>query len=196
MNPKRLRFQISQRIKKAIFAILLVLFIFHIIRERAFFSSVNPVLEEGTFQIQRVVDGDTLLLKNGARVRLMGVDTPECVKPNSPVEPFGPEASAYVKKVIEDSQNLVKLRLDREREDKYGRKLAYVYVFDPNQKEYRLLNEDLIRLGLGRALLTFNYTSSMKKRFERAQTLAQQESRGIWSLSQKAQKQDKTVQDY
>ena len=195
MNPKRLRFQRSQRIKKSIFAILLILILVQFIRERAFYSSVDPILEEGTFQVQRVVDGDTLLLTNGSRVRLMGVDTPECVKPNWPVEPFGPEASAYVKKAVAESQYLVKLRLDREREDKYGRKLAYVYVFDPNQKEYRLLNEELIRLGLGRALLTFNYTSSMKKRFERAQTLAQQESRGIWSLPQKAPKPDKNVRD-
>ena len=47
-------------------------------------------LPEGDYAVARVVDGDTLLLENDARVRLIGVDSPESVKPNHPVEPFGP----------------------------------------------------------------------------------------------------------
>ena len=182
MKLNRIVFRYGQRLKKPIFAILLLLILFQIGREALLSPDPEPILEEGMVQVQRVVDGDTLLLTNGVRVRLMGVDTPECVKPNSPVEPFGLEASAYTKAAIEASRYQVRLRLDREREDKFGRKLAYVYVFNPEQNEYRLLNEDLIRLGLGRALLTFNYSSSMKTRFERAQNAAIQESRGIWGL--------------
>ena len=55
------------------------------------------ILAEGLYEVQRVVDGDTLLLANHARVRLIGADTPETVKPNWPVEPWGPEATAFTK---------------------------------------------------------------------------------------------------
>lgn len=50
--------------------------------------------------VKRVVDGDTLLLANDKRVRLIGVNTPETVKPNSPVEAYGKEASEYTKKML------------------------------------------------------------------------------------------------
>ena len=50
--------------------------------------------------VKRVVDGDTLLLANDKRVRLIGVNTPETVKPNSPVEAYGKEASDYTKKML------------------------------------------------------------------------------------------------
>ena len=49
----------------------------------------------------RVVDGDTILLNNGERVRLIGVDTPETKHPKKPVEYFGKEASAFTKKMVE-----------------------------------------------------------------------------------------------
>ena len=52
-----------------------------------------PPAGSGEFVVKRAVDGDTLLLTNGNRVRLIGVDTPETKHPNLPVQPFGPEAS-------------------------------------------------------------------------------------------------------
>ena len=54
-------------------------------------------LAEGAHQVRRVVDGDTFVLDSGARIRLMGVDTPETVKPNHPVEPFGPRPRSLPK---------------------------------------------------------------------------------------------------
>ena len=59
----------------------------------------RDVLTEGVHPVQRVVDGDTLLMVGGARVRLEGVDTPETVREDYPVEPWGPEASAVHEKV-------------------------------------------------------------------------------------------------
>ena len=50
--------------------------------------------------MQRVVDGDTLLMVGGARVRLEGIDTPETVREDYPVEPWGPEASAFTKEFV------------------------------------------------------------------------------------------------
>ncbi len=54
--------------------------------------------------VTRVIDGDTLVLNGGERVRLIGVDTPETVHPTKPVEYFGKEASAFTKRMAEDQQ--------------------------------------------------------------------------------------------
>lgn len=139
----------------------------------------NPppdALCEGTYAVRRVVDGDTLLLANRARVRLMGVDTPETVKPDWPVEPFGPEAAEFTRRFIDTSGGVVRLEFDRQRKDKYGRFLAY--VFDGR----RMLNEELIRAGLAKAETGFRYAASRKTRFRRAEDEARAARRGIWSL--------------
>jgi micrococcal nuclease len=130
-------------------------------------------LAEGEYQLDRVVDGDTLLLTNGARVRLIGVDTPETKKPDHPVEPWGPEATQFSQVFLAGGR--LRLTFDRERVDRYGRFLAYAWVGE------RLLNEELIRAGLGRAVLTYPYSSSMKTRFRRAEEEARAKRRGIWS---------------
>lgn len=145
-------------------------------------------LGEGIWQVQRVVDGDTLIVErtisqriNGqmtssqqsTRVRLMGVDTPETVRPNYPVEPWGPEASRFTKQFVAGGS--VRLQLDKERLDKYGRLLAYVWV------DERMLNEELLRAGLAEAKLTFRYSSAMKRRFGDAEAEAKDNRLGIWS---------------
>lgn len=131
-------------------------------------------LSEGNYKVERVVDGDTLLLENDARVRLIGVDAPESVKPDHPVEPFGPEASAFTKEWVGNAGNTVRLQFDKERVDQYGRFLAYVWVGE------QLLNEELVRAGLAQAELGFRYSSSMKTRLRRAEEEAKHAGRGIW----------------
>jgi len=84
--------------------------------------------ESKVYKVKRVIDGDTILLTNGERVLLIGVDTPETVHPNKPVEYFGKEASAFTKKMVEGKK--VKLEFDWDRRDKYDRLLAYVYLLD------------------------------------------------------------------
>ena len=135
--------------------------------------AVPEALAEGEHQVLRVVDGDTLLLTSNARVRLIGVNTPETVRPDHPVEAWGPEASRFTQEFI--SRGPVRLTFDQERKDRFNRFLAYVWVDD------RLLNEELVRAGLARAELQFHYSSSMKKRFREAQQAAQRERVGLWS---------------
>lgn len=132
-------------------------------------------LSEGTYRVQRVVDGDTLVLEGGARVRLIGADTPETVKPDHPVEPFGPEAARYTEQFIADARGEVRLQMDRERKDRFDRFLAYVFAGD------RMLNEELIREGLATARTEFNYSPSIKRRFRQAEDEARSAGRGIWS---------------
>ena len=82
-----------------------------------------------TVTVQRVVDGDTFIALDGTqrfRVRLIGIDTPETVKPGAPIGCFGPEASAYAHKTLTGKQ--VRLVYDVDRYDRYRRVLAYVYL--------------------------------------------------------------------
>lgn len=129
----------------------------------------------GQILVERVVDGDTLVLAGGERVRLIGVDTPETKHPTKPVEPFGPEASAFTKKAVEGQA--VTLKFDREKYDRYQRLLAYVYRDD------WCLNEELIRNGLSECVTKYPFDSSMKEKFRQAEDQARRERRGIWSQS-------------
>jgi micrococcal nuclease len=129
---------------------------------------------ERTYVVERVIDGDTLLIAGGERLRLLGVDTPETVHPSGPVERLGPEASLFTKRLVEGKS--VRLGFDKERKDRYGRLLVYVYV------DGRLLNEELIRAGLGEAQLQYPYSNAMKRRFQQAEEEARQARRGLWAL--------------
>jgi len=127
-------------------------------------------------RVERVVDGDTLLLDDRTRVRLIGVNTPETVKPDTPPEPWGAEASQFTRDFVAGGE--VRLEYDDERLDQFGRTLAFVWVGD------RLLNEELLRAGLGHAEMHFRYDDAKKSRFREAQREARQAKRGIWSNGQ------------
>lgn len=135
---------------------------------------------QGEPHVQRVVDGDTLLLTDGTRIRLIGADTPETVKRDSPVEAFGPEATEFTEQFVARDGGRVRLEYDRERVDRYGRTLAYVYVGD------EMLNEELIRHGLATAQTQYNYSRVMKDRFRRAEEEAKAAGLGLWSLNESA----------
>ncbi len=92
-------------------------------------------ISEGTYRVVRVVDGDTIIFAPHSVVRLIGVNTPETVRPDYPVEPFGPEASAFTRRFL--AGGTARLTLDRERTDRFGRFLAYVWVGE------QMLNEEL-----------------------------------------------------
>tara|TARA_R110002072_G_scaffold927_1_gene7369 strand:+ start:17079 stop:17651 length:573 start_codon:yes stop_codon:yes gene_type:complete len=129
--------------------------------------------DQEQWRVVRVVDGDTLVLQNDERVRLIGVDTPETKHPTKPVEPFGPEASSFTKRAVEGK--VVQLKFDREKRDRYQRLLAYVYLDD------WCLNEELIRAGYSRCITRYPFDRSMKARFQLAENEARTSRRGLWS---------------
>ncbi|QEG35290.1 thermonuclease family protein [Bythopirellula goksoeyrii] len=141
-------------------------------------SASSEPNNEGEQEILRVVDGDTLLLKrNRVRVRLQGIDTPETVKDNTPVQAWGPEATAYTKRFVEEAGGKLFFTIDGEREDQYGRKLRFVW------HDERLLNEELVAAGLAKAKLAYDYSQPMKDRLREAQNRARRARIGIWSTS-------------
>ena len=139
-----------------------------------------PDVESGV--VERCVDGDTLMVRfddgTTERVRLIGANTPETVKPNSPIEPFGPEASAFTKRRVEEAGGAVRLVADGDRRDKYGRRLAFVYLADSEIS----LNEELTREGLAKAQTQYRFSAEMKRRLEAAENAARREKLGIHSL--------------
>ncbi|KAB7708206.1 thermonuclease [Bacillus aerolatus] len=122
-----------------------------------------------------VVDGDTFDIKlpNGKeeRIRMTLVDTPETKHPRLGVQPFGPEASAFTKKVLMNKK--VTLEFDVQERDRYGRILAYVWL------DGKMVNEQLIAKGLARTAV-FPPNTKYVDRFEKVQKEAREQKVGIW----------------
>ncbi|MFP4105085.1 MAG: thermonuclease family protein [Phycisphaerae bacterium] len=135
-----------------------------------------------TFTVKRAVDGDTLILdvpdagSAETRVRLWGVDTPETVRENHPVEHFGPEASKQTKTWTEGRTVRLELVPTRTRGD-YGRLLAYVYLPDGS-----MLNPQLVEQGYAYASPGGGrFDHPRKKQFLKLQRQAMREGRGLWA---------------
>lgn len=124
-------------------------------------------------KVSRVVDGDTILLDSGKKIRMLGIDSPESVHPFRPVECYGKESSNYLKKIIEGQD--VELEYDTHgRYDRFGRTLAYVY----RKSDKVLLNLKLVRLGYAKAYLRFPF--SKKDDFVSAEKYAIEHKLGLW----------------
>jgi len=122
-------------------------------------------------KVKRVVDGDTLLLTNGEKVRLIGVDTPETKHPQKPVERFGKEAYLFTQRMVEGKE--VRLEFDWQKRDKYGRLLAYVYLTDGT-----FLNAEIIKQGYGFAYTRFPF--KYLEEFRRYEKEARENGMGLW----------------
>lgn len=130
----------------------------------------------------RVVDGDTLhVLLNGVEttVRLIGINTPETVKPDSPIECFGPEASAYTKKMLTDQSVTLEFDASQGRLDQYGRTLAYVWRELPGGG-LRLFNLEAVAGGFAQERQYGPTPYAWKKAFRAAQTTARAGQLGMW----------------
>jgi micrococcal nuclease len=89
----------------------------------------SATASDGTATVIRVIDGDTIVVDVAGRdetVRILGIDTPETHKPDTPVECFGPEAAARLTALL-PAGTAVRLVRDVEARDRYGRLLSYVY---------------------------------------------------------------------
>jgi micrococcal nuclease len=127
-----------------------------------------------TAQVTRVIDGDTIEVRIGGRtedVRLIGVDTPETLKPGTPVQCFGPRASRFIKRLLEGRR--VRLVFGAERQDDYGRLLAYVHL------GRRFVNAILVRRGFARSL-TIPPNDRYAPLFRRLELRAGRAGRGLW----------------
>jgi micrococcal nuclease len=132
--------------------------------------------DPGAYSVSRFVDGDTIVVDMNGRnetVRMIGVDTPETHKPNTPVQCYGPAAAAFTKNLI--GKQKVRLEADstNQNRDRYDRLLRYVYLPDG-----KLVQEEVIAGGYGFAYTSFPFVK--KDQFIKAEQQAEAAKKGLW----------------
>ncbi len=132
--------------------------------------------------VLRVVDGDTLIIRRdgeppGAKttVRLIGVDTPETVHPSKPIERYGKEAAAFLKREVEGKEVRLLTDAGTASKDRYGRDLLYVRRVPDGW----FANLEIIRQGYGHAYTRFPF--GLMTEFRRAEIEAKTAKRGLWA---------------
>ena len=122
-----------------------------------------------TVRVIEVIDGDTIVIEGGERVRYIGVDTPEV---GPPAQPFALEAWQANRELVEGK--IVRLEQDVSETDRYGRLLRYVYVGNT------LVNAELVMRGLARAR-DYPPDTKYQEYLDKMETMAKRAGRGIWA---------------
>jgi micrococcal nuclease len=132
----------------------------------------QPVGPPAQAQVHRIIDGDTLVLQGGLRVRVLGIDAPEMEKEGQPAEFLAHKAKAVMGDLTRGQT--LHLEYDRQRYDHYGRLLAYLFLSDGT-----FINAELVRQGLARV-----YFHAPNERYRDRLLAAQREAieaqRGVW----------------
>ena len=134
--------------------------------------------QDGIGVVEHIVDGDTVDIRIGGkeeRVRLIGIDTPETKKPDTPTECYGPEASMYTVDLLPVGTR-VRIERDIVGRDDYDRLLGYIYRVD----DELFVNYEILRQGYARPL-TIEPNSTHAVTFAAAARLAEADDLGLWA---------------
>ncbi len=132
--------------------------------------------QPGFYHVIKVDDGDTIEVDMGGQtesIRFIGVDTPETHHPTKPVQCYGPQASEFTTKTVDDSWVRLVADVKSGNRDRYARLLRYVYLEDG-----RLLNLSLVKKGFGFAIRAFPHTKM--ESFIQAEASAHVHNYGLW----------------
>lgn len=135
-------------------------------------GTLSVVGQSRWVHVGKVIDGDTFRTLAGEKIRLLGINAPEIAHDNKPGQPYGREAKRRLQQMI--AGKTVRLQLDRERRDRYGRTLAQIFLRDGGW-----VNEQLVRDGLA-FVYTFAPNFYWAKALLRAEKQARSNMRGIW----------------
>ena len=146
---------------------LTLLFVFFYLLATAGYSAAGT-----WYAVKWVNDGDTIVLTNGQRVRYIGINAPEIDYENQKAQPLGYKAKSFNKQLVLSQK--IRLELDKEPHDRYGRLLAYIFLPDGSFLNARMLQN-------GYAFFLY-HTPNVKydKQLLRAQQDAMKAKRGIW----------------
>ena len=135
--------------------------------------------------VARAVDGDTLKMEDGQRVRLIGIDTPEMhesakldrdakrsKQDKAAIKGMGRRSYEFTKNLVEGKR--VRLEFDAEKHDKYGRLLAYVYL-----KDGTFVNDEVIKQGYA-SQMTYPPNVKYADKFLKSYQEARENKRGLW----------------
>jgi len=152
-----------------------------------FFSSSAKATPCEYHTVRRVIDGDTLVIDTGQRVRLIGIDTPEKGDRRRDVEFYAIEAMRFLKKAVEGKRVCLKKDpLHNSDRDEYGRLLRYIFV------DNRFINRELIQDGY--AYVFTSYPFVYIKEFKKAEAVARAKQIGIWNMDEKCRWQKHLIQ--
>lgn len=153
-------------------------------------QSVTPS-ETGFFMVERVIDGDTILLSNGEKVRFIGIDTPELSQSLKlyedvrrsgqdikAIQELGQEAYEFTRNLLEGKR--VRLEFDVDQRDRYGRLLAYVFLEDGT-----FINAKILEEGYG-SIMTIPPNIKYRDQLLALQGDAREKKKGIWRAEKNA----------
>lgn len=141
-----------------------------------FMSELSVAQAQEFVRVKRVVDGDTIVLETGERVRLLGVNTPEVSHRKKFVEAFGKDASEFTRRMVEGKLVRIEADLPASKKDKHSRIFAYVFLEDGTH-----LNAEIIRQGYGFAESSWP-PLKYEYEFRRLEQEAREKRRGLWAL--------------
>jgi len=141
----------------------------------------SPTILAGQrIKVIRIIDGDTIEIEGGQKVRYIGINAPETVHPDMKVQCFGKEAAVKNKELIEGK--IIELEKDVSETDKYGRLLRYIY------SDNIFVNDFLVRQGFAHAS-TYPPDVKYQDQFRQAEQEAQEFNRGLWGVCQSTSSQ-------
>lgn len=135
----------------------------------------KPPASAALVTVKRAVDGDTIELADGTRVRLIGINTPETVDPRRPVEAYGKEASRFTAELLSGQEIL--MALGRQPIDRYGRTLGWLWLQDG-----RFVNGLLVEQGYAQ-VATYADNPDHAEFLRMCEREAREAGRGLWGLS-------------
>jgi micrococcal nuclease len=149
-------------------------------------ADAPPTAADGLATVTAVVDGDTIDVEIGGRterVRLIGVDTPETKRPDTPVECYGPEASAFTNSLLPAGTE-IRIERDVVGRDDYGRLLGYVHRLGGGSVDDGtevFVNMVIVEQGFARPL-TIEPNSIFAREFAAAARRAERSDLGLWAI--------------
>ena len=132
--------------------------------------------EQEELKVKRVIDGDTIELEGGLRVRYIGINTPELHSKDKELNCYSKEARDKNKELVEGKN--IRLEKDISEIDKYGRLLRYVYVINKDSEDL-FINKYLVEQGYA-YVSTFPPDVKYSESFKDLQNKAKQENIGLW----------------
>lgn len=129
-----------------------------------------------TVEIADVIDGDTVRLVDGRRLRLIGINAPELAHDNRSAEPMADEATQYLRRLLENAGS-ISVRFGIERQDHYRRWLAHLFIDGRQNVQARLLEQGLaVRIAVPPNIWGQDC-------YRLAEAEARRHRRGLWTLA-------------
>ena len=162
-NTDNIAFQTIQKLSPASFPV--------ISQKDVVLGATGSAEPKQTVIVTKVIDGDTIEIEGGQKVRYIGIDTPETKHPTKGVQCFGKKASEKNKELVEGKG--VILEKDISETDRYGRLLRFVYI------DGVFVNDYLVREGYAHAS-TYPPDVKFAQQFRQAEQQARTSNKGLW----------------